>query len=154
LPFVVLVIADAIARPDQRPIEDRRPVRVTGDGFEKAMAECRLSVEISLPLPGARVSRDEACHVGDDRSLAALVLGNRILHEGLNVQGRRRLDHDCPVPQLVDGMNAGLSRRLARTGIGATVETTGTELAITIRLPSDGAPRLLTRRLPLPKGGD
>lgn len=49
LPFVVLVVADATARPDPRPIEDRRPLRLTRDRFDKVMAEQKLAVEVAVP---------------------------------------------------------------------------------------------------------
>ena len=100
---------------------------------------------------GARASRDETCHAGGDHSLATLMLGNRILHETLNVQWRRGLGHETPIPELLAATNEGLARRLAKTGIEATVATAGAELELSIRLPAGGATPILRRRLPLPK---
>lgn len=96
---------------------------------------------------GARIARDDTCHAGADRSLAVLNLGNRILHEALNVQWRRGLRAHTPIPDLVAGTNAGLANRLRPSGIHATVAPAASDLELTIRLPGAGA---LTRRLPLP----
>lgn len=49
LPFVVLVLGDLTRRDDPRPIEDRKPLGITRETFDKRMAEQKLAVEIAAP---------------------------------------------------------------------------------------------------------
>lgn len=49
LPFKILVLGDFTGRDDDRPIEERPPISVDKDNFEKVMAAQQLGVEISVP---------------------------------------------------------------------------------------------------------
>ncbi len=49
LPFKILVLGDFTGRDDDRPIEERPPISVDKDNFEKVMAAQQLDVEISVP---------------------------------------------------------------------------------------------------------
>ena len=49
LPFKILVLGDFTGRDDDRPIEERPPISVDKDNFEKVMAAQQLGVEISGP---------------------------------------------------------------------------------------------------------
>src|SRR5579863_4894826 len=42
IPFSLLVVADILGREDPRPIEDRKPRRVTRERFDKVKAEQKL----------------------------------------------------------------------------------------------------------------
>lgn len=48
LPFKILVLGDFTGRDDERPIEDRAPIAVDKDNFDKVMAAQRLGVEVSV----------------------------------------------------------------------------------------------------------
>jgi type VI secretion system protein ImpB len=49
LPFKILVLGDLTGRPDERPIEERDPISVDKDNFDKVMAAQALGAEISVP---------------------------------------------------------------------------------------------------------
>lgn len=49
LPFKILVLGDFTGRSDDRPVEDRDPINVDKDNFDKVMAAQKLAVEISVP---------------------------------------------------------------------------------------------------------
>ena len=49
LPFKILVLGDFTGRADDRPVEERDPITVDKDNFDKVMAAQRLSVDISVP---------------------------------------------------------------------------------------------------------
>ncbi len=49
LPFKILVLGDYTGRADERPIEERAPIAVDKDNFEKVMAAQQLGVEVSVP---------------------------------------------------------------------------------------------------------
>ena len=49
LPFKILVLGDFTGRDDDRPIEERPPISVDKDNFDKVMAAQQLGVEISVP---------------------------------------------------------------------------------------------------------
>jgi type VI secretion system protein ImpB len=49
LPFKILVLGDFTGRADDRPIEERQPISVDKDNFDKVMAAQQLAVEISVP---------------------------------------------------------------------------------------------------------
>lgn len=55
LPFKILVLGDLTGRPDERPIDEREPVAVDKDSFDKVMAAQELRADISVPnaLSGA-----------------------------------------------------------------------------------------------------
>lgn len=49
LPFKILILGDFTGRPDERPIEERPPICVDKDNFDKVMAAQHLGVDISVP---------------------------------------------------------------------------------------------------------
>jgi type VI secretion system protein ImpB len=49
LPLKVLVLGDFTGKPDDRPIEERKPVNVDKDNFDKVMAAHNLEATISVP---------------------------------------------------------------------------------------------------------
>lgn len=49
LPFKILVLGDFTGRADDRPVEERQPISVDKDNYEKVMAAQNLAVEISVP---------------------------------------------------------------------------------------------------------
>lgn len=49
LPFKILVLGDFTGRADDRPIEERQPISVDKDNFDKVMAAQQLAVEIRVP---------------------------------------------------------------------------------------------------------
>lgn len=48
LPFKILVLGDLTGRPDERPLEERDPVSIDKDSFDKVMAAQSLSADISV----------------------------------------------------------------------------------------------------------
>jgi len=55
LPFKILVLGDLTGRPDERPLDEREPIAVDKDSFDKVMAAQSLTADISVPdaLAGA-----------------------------------------------------------------------------------------------------
>jgi type VI secretion system protein ImpB len=49
LPFKILVLGDFTGRADDRPVEEREPISIDKDNFDKVMAAQQLAVEISVP---------------------------------------------------------------------------------------------------------
>lgn len=48
LPLKLLMLGDYTQRPDPRPLEDRKPVSVDKDNFQKVMAEQKLSLSFNV----------------------------------------------------------------------------------------------------------
>jgi type VI secretion system protein ImpB len=48
LPLKLLMVGDYQQRPDPRPLEDRKPINVDKDNFQKVMAEHKLNVSFSV----------------------------------------------------------------------------------------------------------
>jgi len=48
LPFKILVLGDFTGRADDRPVEERAPISVDKDNFDKVMAAQQLAVDISV----------------------------------------------------------------------------------------------------------
>lgn len=48
LPFKILVLGDFTGRTDERPVEERAPISVDKDNFDKVMAAQHLAVDISV----------------------------------------------------------------------------------------------------------
>lgn len=48
LPLKLLLVGDYAQRPDPRPVEDRRPINVDKDNFQKVMAEHKLNVTLNV----------------------------------------------------------------------------------------------------------
>lgn len=48
LPLKMLCIGDYTGKPDDRPLEDRKPVNVDKDNFQQVLAEHNLGVEIGV----------------------------------------------------------------------------------------------------------
>jgi len=48
LPFKILVLGDFTGRADERPVEERAPISVDKDNFDKVMAAQQLAVDISV----------------------------------------------------------------------------------------------------------
>src|SRR3982751_5544554 len=49
LPLKMLFIGDYTGRPDGRPVEDRKPINIDKDNFEKVLGEQNLGVTMSVP---------------------------------------------------------------------------------------------------------
>jgi type VI secretion system protein ImpB len=49
LPLKMLFIGDYTGRPDGRPLEDRKPINIDKDNFEKVLGEQNLGVTMSVP---------------------------------------------------------------------------------------------------------
>lgn len=48
LPLKILVLGDFTGRPDSRPIEDRKPISVDKDNFDKVMSAQNLEVTVAV----------------------------------------------------------------------------------------------------------
>lgn len=48
LPLKLLMVGDYQQRPDPRPLEDRKPINVDKDNFQKVMAEQKLNVSFAV----------------------------------------------------------------------------------------------------------
>ncbi len=48
LPLKLLMIGDYTLRPDPRPLEDRKPINVDKDNFQKVMGEQKLALNIAV----------------------------------------------------------------------------------------------------------
>ncbi len=48
LPLKLLMLGDYTQRPDPRPLEERRPINVDKDNFNKVMAEQKLNVAMNV----------------------------------------------------------------------------------------------------------
>jgi type VI secretion system protein ImpB len=48
LPLKLLMLGDYTMRPDPTPLEDRKPINVDKDNFQKVMAEQKLSLNLSV----------------------------------------------------------------------------------------------------------
>lgn len=69
LPFKILVLGDFTGRADDRPVEEREPISVDKDNFEKVMAAQQLAVEINVP---AALSDDPAAELSASLRFASL----------------------------------------------------------------------------------
>jgi len=49
LPLKMLFIGDYTGHPDDRPLEERRPVNVDKDNFQQVLGEHNLSLELGVP---------------------------------------------------------------------------------------------------------
>ena len=49
LPLKMLFLGDYTGRPDDRPLEDRKPINVDKDNFNEVLAAQNLSVDLSVP---------------------------------------------------------------------------------------------------------
>ena len=49
LPLKILTIGDYTGRPDDRQLEDRKPINIDKDNFEEVMEKHNLSMDISVP---------------------------------------------------------------------------------------------------------
>jgi type VI secretion system protein ImpC len=49
LPLKILVLGDYTRRPDERPLEDRQPIRVTPDNFNDVLAAQKLELNLAVP---------------------------------------------------------------------------------------------------------
>lgn len=48
LPLKLLMLGDYTGRPDPRPLEDRKPINVDKDNFQKVMSEQKLSLAFNV----------------------------------------------------------------------------------------------------------
>jgi type VI secretion system protein ImpB len=48
LPLKLLMVGDYIGRPDPRPLEDRKPIKIDKDNFTKVMGEQKLSLNLNV----------------------------------------------------------------------------------------------------------
>lgn len=49
LPLKILMVGDYAGRPDDTPLEDRKPISVNKDNFNEVMAKQNLEVNVSVP---------------------------------------------------------------------------------------------------------
>ena len=49
LPHKVLAIGDYTGRPDDRPLEERKPISINKDNFQEVLAEQNVGVELTVP---------------------------------------------------------------------------------------------------------
>ncbi len=49
LPLKVLAIGDYTGRPDDRQLEDRKPINIDKDNFEEVMEKHNLAIDINVP---------------------------------------------------------------------------------------------------------
>jgi type VI secretion system protein ImpB len=49
LPLKMLFVGDYTGRPDERPVEDRKPVNIDKDNFQQVLAEHNLGLQYSVP---------------------------------------------------------------------------------------------------------
>jgi type VI secretion system protein ImpB len=61
LPLKMLFLGDYTGRPDGRPLEERKPINIDKDNFDRVLAEQNLGVNLSIPDrlsgdPGANLS--------------------------------------------------------------------------------------------------
>lgn len=49
LPLKMLFLGDYTGRPDARPVEDRKPINVDKDNFNRVLAEQNLGLTLSVP---------------------------------------------------------------------------------------------------------
>jgi type VI secretion system protein ImpB len=49
LPLKLLFMGDYTSRPDSRPVEDRKPISIDKDNFQKVLGEQNLSLDLSVP---------------------------------------------------------------------------------------------------------
>ncbi len=49
LPLKILMVGDYTARPDDTPLEDRKPISVDKDNFNEVMAKQNLEVAVQVP---------------------------------------------------------------------------------------------------------
>jgi type VI secretion system protein ImpB len=48
LPLKLLMFGDYTMRPDPRPLEDRKPINVDKDNFQKVMSEQKLALNFNV----------------------------------------------------------------------------------------------------------
>ena len=48
LPLKLLMLGDYTLRPDPRPLEDRKPINVDKDNFQKVMSEQKLALNFTV----------------------------------------------------------------------------------------------------------
>jgi type VI secretion system protein ImpB len=49
LPLKMLFIGDYTGRPDERPLEDRKPINIDKDNFQQVLAEHNLELRFNVP---------------------------------------------------------------------------------------------------------
>ncbi len=49
LPFKMVMMGDYTLRPDPRPLEDRKPIRIDKDNFDEVMKKQQLELTLSVP---------------------------------------------------------------------------------------------------------
>jgi len=69
LPLKLLVLADLCGRPDPRPVEERAPISIDRDNFQRVMAEHKLCVRMKVP---DRLSREADAELEIDLRIEAL----------------------------------------------------------------------------------
>jgi type VI secretion system protein ImpB len=61
LPLKMLFVGDYTGRPDERPVEDRKPINIDKDNFNQVLAEQNVTLAVTVPNrltdePGAELS--------------------------------------------------------------------------------------------------
>lgn len=59
LPLKLLMLGDYTQRPDPRPLEDRKPINVDKDNFQKVMAEQKLGLSFTVKNKLSENENDE-----------------------------------------------------------------------------------------------
>ena len=59
LPLKLLMLGDYTGRPDPRPLEDRKPINVDKDNFQKVMSEQKLALTINVKNRLSENEKDE-----------------------------------------------------------------------------------------------
>ena len=59
LPFRILVVGDFTSQPDPRAVEERAPVKVDKDTFDRALAEQKLELDLVVPDKLSKEHGDE-----------------------------------------------------------------------------------------------
>jgi type VI secretion system protein ImpB len=49
LPLKILVVGDYTGRPDETPVEERKPISVDKENFNEVMAKQNLAVDVAVP---------------------------------------------------------------------------------------------------------
>jgi len=63
LPLKMLFVGDYTGRPDDRPVEDRKPINIDKDNFNQVLAEHNVGVQLTVPN---RVGGPEAGEIAVD----------------------------------------------------------------------------------------